>query len=106
MSGNRRKSKKVLGPELGALFCRCYDIQPGGNFEEGESIPHLPVSLSQAADREKIPPEELTRKLEAARQTLFELREAADPSPERRQDPHRLERPDDRRPGQGGPGPG
>jgi len=67
--------KKILGPELGDLFCRCYDIQPGGNFEEGESIPHLPVSLSQAADREKIPPEELTRKLEAARQTLFDRRE-------------------------------
>jgi uncharacterized protein len=66
---------KVLGPELGALFCRCFDIQPGGNFEEGESIPHLPVSLSQAAAREKVPLEELTRKLEAARQTLFDLRE-------------------------------
>jgi hypothetical protein len=67
--------KKSLGPELGDLFCRCYDIQPGGNFEEGESIPHLPVSLSQAADREKILSEELTRKLESARQTLFKLRE-------------------------------
>ncbi len=67
--------KKILGPDLGDFFCRCYDIQPGGNFEEGESIPHLPLSPIQAADREKIPLEELTRKLEAARQILFELRE-------------------------------
>jgi len=65
----------LLGLELGDLFCRCYDIQPGGNFEEGESIPHLPVSLSQAAEREKIFPEELTRRLETARQTLFKTRE-------------------------------
>ncbi|RPH89976.1 MAG: thioredoxin domain-containing protein, partial [Desulfobacteraceae bacterium] len=69
------ETAKVLGPELGALFCRCFDIQPGGNFEEGKSIPHLPISLSQAAAREKLPPEELTRRLEAARQTLFDLRE-------------------------------
>jgi uncharacterized protein len=66
---------KIVGQELGDLFCRCFGIQPGGNFEAGASIPHLPLSLSEAAAREKMPLEELTRRLEKARQALFDVRE-------------------------------
>ncbi len=66
--------KKILGEERGGLYCRCYDIKPGGNFE-GKSIPNLPLPLAQCAEREKMNPAELEKTLEEARQRLFEVRE-------------------------------
>ncbi len=66
--------KKILGEETGGLFCRCYDIQEGGNFE-GKSIPNLPLSLTECARRERMEQADLERRLEQARRTLFEFRE-------------------------------
>ena len=65
---------KILGEETGGLFCRCYDIQEGGNFE-GKSIPNLPLSLTECARRERMDPADLERRLEQTRRTLFEFRE-------------------------------
>ena len=65
--------KKILGEEQGGLFCRCYDIKPGGNFE-GKSIPNLPMPLEQCAEREGINPAELEQTMEEARRALFEVR--------------------------------
>jgi uncharacterized protein YyaL (SSP411 family) len=64
-----------LGKNLGGLFCRFYDITEAGNFEEGRSIPHMPVSLEAFASRESLDPAELDRLLTDARDKLFGLRE-------------------------------
>ena len=65
--------KKILGAEKGDLFCRCYDIKPGGNFE-GKNIPNLPLPLAKCAEREGRKPAELEKILEQARRALFEVR--------------------------------
>ena len=65
--------KKILGVEQGDLFCRCYDIKPGGNFE-GKSIPNLPLPLEQCAAREGMSPAELEKAMDEARRVLFEVR--------------------------------
>jgi hypothetical protein len=65
--------KKVLGEEKGGLYCRCYDINPGGNFE-GKSIPNLPLPLDQCAEREGMGLAELEKIMEEYRQALFEVR--------------------------------
>ncbi|HIJ40858.1 MAG TPA: thioredoxin domain-containing protein [Deltaproteobacteria bacterium] len=66
--------KKHLGDEAGTLFCRFYDITEQGNFEEGQSIPHIPVPLEIFALEENIEPEALAGRLEGARETLFQNR--------------------------------
>ncbi|MBI5968774.1 MAG: thioredoxin domain-containing protein, partial [Deltaproteobacteria bacterium] len=66
--------KKILGPEMGDIFCRCYDIRPEGNFE-GKSIPNLPLPLAQCAEREGKDPAELAKILEEARRALFAVRD-------------------------------
>ncbi len=67
--------RKHLGQDLGDLFCRFYDITPGGNFEEGMSIPHISRPLEVFAQIEKIPVPELSSTLEQARQKLWAVRE-------------------------------
>lgn len=67
--------KKILGQEPGGLFCGFYDITDVGNFEDGRSIPHVPVDAEIFANKEGIQPEELERTLEDARIKLFAVRE-------------------------------
>jgi uncharacterized protein YyaL (SSP411 family) len=67
--------KKHLGEHLGDLFCRFYDITEAGNFEEGRSIPHMPVSLQAFAAREAVDMARLDRLLTDARERLFGVRE-------------------------------
>lgn len=67
--------RKHLGDETGALFCRFYDITETGNFEGGMSIAHIPVPLSDFAQKENLEPESLANRLESARETLFTERE-------------------------------
>ena len=69
-----KEVKKHLGDEAGTLFCRFYDITEQGNFEEGQSIPHIPVPLEIFALEESIEPEALAGMLESARETLFQHR--------------------------------
>ena len=67
--------EKHLGKDLGDLFCRFYDITEAGNFEEGASIPHMPVSLEAFAARQATDPLRLDRLLKEARERLFVVRE-------------------------------
>ncbi|WP_166241572.1 thioredoxin domain-containing protein [Paenibacillus turpanensis] len=67
---------KVLGPELGELFCEVYDITAEGNFEGHHSIPNLlQASLSRLAATRSVTEEALTAQLEQAREQLFQHRE-------------------------------
>ncbi len=65
----------VLGEELGGLFCRFYNVVPGGNFEHGNSIPHITQELERFAAEEGRDPAELARVLDEARERLFAVRE-------------------------------
>ncbi|MCB2228335.1 MAG: thioredoxin domain-containing protein [Desulfarculaceae bacterium] len=67
--------RQAVGPELGGLFCRAYNVTEGGNFEHGLSIPHLTRSLEELAEAEGLAPGELAAKLDQARELLFQVRE-------------------------------
>ncbi|WP_333870971.1 thioredoxin domain-containing protein [Desulforamulus putei] len=65
----------ILGRVDGELFCRYYDITPGGNFE-GSSIPNLiGQNPLQFAEELGISLEDLVEGLEKCRVRLFEERE-------------------------------
>ncbi|MEA3386123.1 MAG: thioredoxin domain-containing protein, partial [Thermodesulfobacteriota bacterium] len=66
--------KEHLGKEPGDLFCRFYDITEPGNFEEGRSIPHVPVSTQNFAAKEGMEPRKLETLLKNARDKLFDAR--------------------------------
>ncbi len=66
--------KAHLGKDLGERFCGFYNIEAGGNFEDGYSIPHVTVSLENFAASEGLDPAELENTLESARERLFEIR--------------------------------
>jgi len=63
-----------LGKEDGDLFCRFYDITPGGNFEEGSSIPHIPKPTSVFSKMVGMRVRELEGILESGRQKLLAAR--------------------------------
>ncbi|MBF0474846.1 MAG: thioredoxin domain-containing protein [Deltaproteobacteria bacterium] len=65
----------VLGQEEAGLYCRFYDITSAGNFEEGDSIPNIPVPAAEFARLAGISPAELESRLEAAREKLFAARD-------------------------------
>jgi uncharacterized protein len=64
---------KVLGKELAEVFKYVYDVIPGGNWE-GHNILNCPKTLAQAAKVLKTTSEELSAKLQPARQKLYEVR--------------------------------
>lgn len=67
--------RQVLGTEEGELYCSVYDITDSGNFE-GHNIPNLiERTIEDSARLSGVPLEELTARLEASRQKLFEHRE-------------------------------
>jgi uncharacterized protein YyaL (SSP411 family) len=66
--------KGHLGDVSGDLFCRFYDITKQGNFEEGKSIPHMPLTLKAFAQKEGMAPAKLDRVLKDARERLFDIR--------------------------------
>jgi uncharacterized protein YyaL (SSP411 family) len=63
--------KAVLGPDLGEIFCRVYDITDRGNFE-GKNIPNL-IHSNGRIEVPELPDAERT--MAAARRTLLEVRE-------------------------------
>ncbi len=65
---------KLLGEELGELFCRFYDITSEGNFEDGQSIPHIRMSHEAFATRQGIDLEKMPALLEEGRGKLFQVR--------------------------------
>ncbi len=66
---------QILGPELGELFCRFFDISPAGNFEHGRSIAHISTPLPMFAEQHGMDVETLRRQLEDARRRLYAARE-------------------------------
>jgi uncharacterized protein YyaL (SSP411 family) len=66
--------KKILGEKSGGLFCRFYDITDAGNFEDGHSIPHIPVDPEIFANKEGTKLKELESLLEDAGEKLFAAR--------------------------------
>jgi uncharacterized protein YyaL (SSP411 family) len=69
-----REVKKHLGKEAGDLFCRFYGITEEGNFEEGQSIPHVRTSLQGFAAKEGLDLTRLETVLKDARDRLFDVR--------------------------------
>ena len=63
----------VLGDEDAGLFCRVYDIEEGGNWE-GHGIPNVRLPDEAAAKLFGLEPEELRRRLDAARSKLHAAR--------------------------------
>ncbi len=57
------------------LFCRYYDVTEAGNWESGNNILHLTVSLEQLANLFQQDVTMVGEKLEAARRLLFAARE-------------------------------
>ena len=67
--------KDHLGNELGDLYCRFYDINQAGNFEDGLNIPHIPITPEIFAEQNGMDLAELETLLEEARRLLFMSRE-------------------------------
>ncbi len=65
--------RTVLGQDDGDLFCRLFDVTPGGNFE-GSNILHLKCSPEDFAVTEGITLEFLQEKLAQWRPLLLEVR--------------------------------
>jgi hypothetical protein len=65
----------VLGPELGDLFRRFYDIGEAGNFEHGTSIPWVTRDVEVYARARGLEPERVRDDLARAREMLFAARE-------------------------------
>ncbi|WP_408958776.1 thioredoxin domain-containing protein [Natrinema sp. 74] len=57
-----------------ALFCRRYDISEAGNFE-GQNQPNRVVKISELAGEFDLEGSEILKRLDSARQRLFEARE-------------------------------
>jgi uncharacterized protein len=63
----------LLPPEQSALVCRFWDVTDGGNFE-GQNIPHVTVSMAQAAALAQVLPEQAETAIAQARVTLLAAR--------------------------------
>ncbi len=66
--------KSLLGDETGTRFCSIYDISDTGNFENGQSVPNLPIPVSDWARRLDRPPTELDLELRSSRSRLISER--------------------------------
>jgi hypothetical protein len=64
----------LLG-EASRLFCRYYDITSAGNWEHGNNILHLTVSLDQTAKMFNKPLDEVVASIESSKAVLFAARE-------------------------------
>ena len=64
----------LLG-EAARLFCRYYDITGTGNWEHGNNILHLTVSLDQTAKMFNKPLDEVAASIESSKAVLFAARE-------------------------------
>ncbi len=65
---------EALGEEDGKLFCDYYDVSEDGNWE-GKNILNVPRDAEIVAKLNGVGVEDLRRRLEASRTTLFEIRE-------------------------------
>ncbi|MCA1990143.1 MAG: thioredoxin domain-containing protein, partial [Desulfarculus sp.] len=65
---------QVLGPELGELFRRYYDVGSPGNFEHGRSVLHAARDEDDFARSRGLEPERVRADLARARQMLYTAR--------------------------------
>ncbi len=65
---------RILGEEVGEIFCRIYDVSELGNFE-GKNILHPILTLEQAAKLFRKEIQEIRRCLAEAKAKLFQQRE-------------------------------
>lgn len=66
---------RILGKEIGELFCSFYNITPQGNFESGLNLPHKTIATQTWAEQKKMSSQEFEEILEQSRKTLFAVRE-------------------------------
>ncbi|HEV2171698.1 MAG TPA: thioredoxin domain-containing protein, partial [Candidatus Binatus sp.] len=64
----------VVGPELGAIAERYFDVSVEGNFD-GANILHRTIELADAARMFKVPEDEMVSKIRQIREKLFIARE-------------------------------
>src|SRR6202044_2236049 len=64
----------VVGPELGAIAERYFDISIEGNFEDA-NIPHRTIELADAARMFKVSEDEMASRIREIREKLFAARE-------------------------------
>lgn len=70
-------TKDEVNEQLGdaaRLFCRYYDITETGNWEDGNNIPHLTISLNQLSTLFNQELESVTASIDASKHTLFHVR--------------------------------
>ncbi len=96
--------RQVLGESDADIAARAWSIRPEGNFVDeatgerpGTNIPHLVEPLRARAEELGLTEAELERGLASISGAPARAPEPAGSSPAGRQDPHRLERADDRR---------
>jgi uncharacterized protein YyaL (SSP411 family) len=65
----------LLGDDDARFFCRYYDVTDTGNWEHGQNILHLTVSMQQLAKLFRQEETEIRRRVEAGREILFTARE-------------------------------
>ena len=71
---SRDEVMRVLGDEVGEIFCRYYDVTDVGNFEH-QNILHPTLTLAQLAKLFRRDEEEVRRLIAEAKQKLFAVRE-------------------------------
>ncbi|MGH7964545.1 MAG: thioredoxin domain-containing protein [Candidatus Binatia bacterium] len=71
---SRDEVMRILGDEVGEIFCRYYDVTDVGNFEH-QNILHPTLTLEQLAKLFRRDGEEVKRLIADARQQLFSIRE-------------------------------
>ncbi len=67
--------KSILSAEEGEIFCRYFDVTPGGNFE-GKSILNVKLDLSTAAAAAHMDEDRFQAIIAESKQKLFRAREA------------------------------
>jgi uncharacterized protein len=71
---SRDEVMRVLGDEVGEIFCRYYDVTDVGNFEH-QNILHPTLTLAQLAKLFRRDEEEVRHLIAEAKQKLFAVRE-------------------------------
>jgi len=65
----------LLGEEKGALFCRYYGVEEGGNFEYGASILHVDTEVEPLAVHLDVEPAYFRQVIAEGRQVLSDVRD-------------------------------
>ena len=67
--------QEVLGEPDASIFMRCFDVTPEGNFEDGNSILHVPNEFENAARFLQLDETDVLEIVKRSRSALFERRQ-------------------------------